>query len=202
MPDTTDRFYDVMCQSYEDADDVEKGFWMWTMTEIMPIVSRDWSDRLKGRRVLRKDSVTGAEMPEEIGHYLSCSDFAYVPLVIRVYGKRELEDNDNANGGEEEEKKRKIRTKGRTKGQSGLTSKENIALYVKTFIRMKTVLESEQNRAHVKEWGDSIFEYIKSVDTEKTNKRSVTLQAITEAARIAAEEDIRRMKKDDIYIPV
>jgi hypothetical protein len=190
VPDNMNNYYNLLMKPLEEANDVEKAYWKWMMTYLMPIVSKDWSDRLKGKKSLKKNNATGEEEDEELGHYLSCSDFAYVPMVIRIYGEREMENVDEK------------RKKGRTKGQSGMMSKENIAQYVESVIRMKSVLDDIDNSSNLVEWGKEMFDYIETLDLEVASQATVNLAAISEAARKAAEQDIRRLKKDEILIPV
>ena len=83
-----------------------------------------------------------------------------------------------------------------------MTSRENIARYVDSLVLMKKVFESNDNQSFIREWGDVMFEYIQTLDGEQDGQRTLSLNAISEAARIVAEQDIRRLKRDEIYIPV
>lgn len=187
MPDDTNKIFELLTVDYDDASEAEHEFWKWVMTCLMPIVSKDWSDRLKGKRA-DFDVITG----EELFHYLTLSDFAYIPLVVKVYGERELSPP-------ADERKR-----GRTKGQSGMMSKENIAQYVDTAVRMKDILGDENNESNIRSWGDAIFAYIDSADMQHLARQQANRAAslIHDTDGKAYETNIRKQKKDEIVIPV
>ena len=189
MPDDTKRFYGLMSKPYEASSDDEKAYWNWTMVNLLPIVSKEWNDRLKGKKALVTDVETGQEHEEELGHYLSCSDFAYVPLVVQIYGDRELKRK------EDEEK-----TKGRTAGQAGMTSRESIAKYVESVLAMKAVLDDENNKKNIKDWGNAVFTYIDSLDEDFSTKATAGPSTVAMAAGPVLL-NIRRQKKDEIDIP-
>jgi hypothetical protein len=188
-PETTDRFYDIMAQSYEDADQVEKGFWMWVMSALMPIVSKSWAERVKGVKSHVVNSATGEYESEHLLHYLSCSDFAYIPMVIKVYGDRELEEVGDK------------RKRGRTKGQSGMMSKENIAQYVESVVKMKAVFDKTEYKSYIVEWGEEVFAHIDKLEKDAASQSKMDRAALAEAARTMAVQDPRRKKKDEIEIP-
>jgi hypothetical protein len=181
-----------MKDPYEDTDDEYKDFWLWMMTKLMPLVSRDWYNRMRGVLVELHDPVTGLPVPESLSHYLTVSDFAYIPVVIEIYGKRQVED-----GG--------IRTRGRTKGQAGMTQKENVQLYIVSLQKMQATFGSVENKENVVDWGLAVFDYIdkkKPSTTDIIPIAEITVGSMVVAAALAAEREIRKMKKDDLLIPV
>lgn len=171
------------------ATEEEHKFWEWILTSLMPFVSKDWSDRLKGKRIVKLNETGGQEM-EKLGDYLTCSDFAYVPMVVRVYGGKKIEEDDNN------------RKRGRKQGQSGMMSKENIAQYVESMLQMRSVLDRNDNRENVESWGDAAFKYIESEDQKAENRDKLRAAAYEEATRALAEQNIRKKKRDEIMIPV
>jgi hypothetical protein len=189
------KYYNLMLQPYDSAPFEEQEFWKWIMVSLMPEVSKDWSERLKGKRITTENVITGDVEDEDIHHYLTTSDFAYVPMVIKIYGQWEQE-QDEMNVTEV------CRKRGRKKGQSGMMSKENIAQYVESMIKMKSVFESTENRSNVKSWGDAAFEHIKSEALELANVSRLSSEAVAAAARAEAELNIRKKRKDEIVIPV
>jgi hypothetical protein len=182
--DGTDEYYALLATSYDDADDDVKKFWSVLMFNLMPHVSKDWQDRLRGTRI--------AEGDEEVSRYVTSSDFAYIPMVIKIYGERELAQMSASNQ----------RTRGRTKGQSGMMCKKSIDLYCKSIMKMKKVLDDEMNRDSIREWSDAIFEEIRKNDMNPVKAIDRAMEDLAEAARAAVELDIRRVKRDEIIIPV
>ncbi len=186
MPDNATKFYDLLTVPFETATDVEKQFWKWLMLGLCPIVSKDWYERLKGKKIIKINAGTKEPEPEETGDYLTCSDFAYIPMVIKIYGKREL---DLADGDK--------RVKGRTKGQSGMVSRESIAQYVESMLKMKSVLDNIDNALNIAAWSEAAIGFVENLD-----ETFESVEAISEASRVSVEQDMRRTKKDDIPIPV
>jgi hypothetical protein len=186
-----DLYYDLMLTPYDDASDAEREFWRWVMISLLPSVSSEWSDRVKeGRKVVITDVETGRAEKEHFTHYLSLSDFAYVPMVVKIYGERELKESDDK------------RKKGRTKGQSGMMSKENIAQYIDSVVRMRGVYTDHKNKENVKGWSNAIFDHLQSLEGNADVRAKARVAALKEAARQAGEQDCRRKKKDEIEIPV
>jgi hypothetical protein len=113
-------------------------------------------------------------------------------MVIKIYGERELAQMSASNQ----------RTRGRTKGQSGMMCKKSIDLYCKSIMKMKKVLDDEMNRDTIREWSDAIFEEIRNKDMNPVKAIDRAMEDLAEAARAAVELDIRRVKRDEIIIPV
>lgn len=185
QPGSTGLYYKLLATPYDDASDAQKQFWSAVMMKLMPYVSKDWHDRLKGTRV--------AEGDEDVSQYVTCSDFAYIPMVIRIYGEREVAAANVAGQ----------RKKGRTKGQTGMMCKESIALYCESVLKMKEVLENEQNVENIKAWSDAIIHEVKAGEAGQ-GEFDNDLDDIAEAAaaRAVIDFDFRRVKRDEIVIPV
>ncbi len=190
VPDNTDQYYDLMKQSYDEAGEVQQDFWKWMMTSLMPIVSKTWFDRLRGDKSPAVNAEMGWPEPERLDHYLTCSDFAYVPMVVKICGENYLKGGDDK------------RKRGRMKGQSGMMSKENIAQYVESMIKMRSVMFDPSNKNNIEEWGDAIFSHIESLETDAKLRRRAALFASEEADREVHEQDFRWSRKADIVISV
>ena len=183
----TSNYYTIMTEAYESATPVKKQFWIWLMTVVMPNVSSDWRTRLQTKQRVYVDGASEQE-EESILDYVTLTDFAYIPVVVVVYGKRELDMYGIK------------RKRGRKKGQCGLTSKESIGLYVDSIYQMKGVLEDEDNKKHVKEWSKAILAHIATVNVPAEGTSDAMLDRILLGAQ--SRKDIRHIKKDQIYIPV
>jgi hypothetical protein len=130
----------------------------------------------------KNHSTVDGTITEHLQDYVSASDFAYVPVIIAIYGQKELE-----TVGEK-------RVRGRVKGQSGMTCKQNISLYIASLIRMKAILEDEENRANVIDWSNAIFNHIESQNViQPPGPSEAMLDRILAAEQ--AKKDIRKMKK-------
>ena len=195
MPENVSKFYAIMTTKFCDASEVDKSFWYWVMANLMPIVSKDWCDRLKDRNAPLGGVDAGVGDREHVLKYLTCSDFAYVPMVVKVYGAREL-----ARHEENENNRAKEKTKGRTPGQSGMMKRDNIAKYVDSMVQMKQVLGAN-NRETVREWSDAVLEYIHGLHANAPPV-VVDFQGLADAAGVLAGQELRRRKKDEIEIPV
>jgi hypothetical protein len=67
-------------------------FWIWIMTDLVTIVSKEWNDRVtKGIKIMVRDSASGMPEEEQLSHYVSSSDLAYIPVVVSIYERRELQ---------------------------------------------------------------------------------------------------------------
>jgi hypothetical protein len=75
-----------MVGPYDDADEELKDFWIWMMTTLMPLVSKDWRSRMKGKQ-------ENSFQQDDLLKYLTASDFAYIPVVIEIFGEREMVGN-------------------------------------------------------------------------------------------------------------
>jgi hypothetical protein len=189
-PGNVDMYYDLMLTPYDDVGETERQFWKWVMIALLPFVSSEWCDRVKeGRRVTVTNVDTGRAENEHLSHYLSLSDLAYVPMVVKIYGERELKESDDK------------RKKGRTKGQSGMMSKENIAQYIDSVVRMRTTYTDPKNEGNVKGWSDAIFEYLQSLEGNADARARARVAELADVARQAGEQDCRRKRKDEIEIP-
>ena len=188
--DEMDAYYKLMTVPYESATAEAKSFWLWLMKVVMPFVSSEWKAR-KARNA--NQSAPGGNLnpfQEKITDYLSVSDFAYVPVVIQVYGKRGIEENEQPG---------KKRSRGRMKGQSGLTSIANISKYVQSFTSMKAIIEGQDNLANVLEWSDAAM---KAIDNSRHAETNETVLEHILLAGEQAKRDIKMMKKKQILIPV
>jgi hypothetical protein len=159
------------------------------MMIVMPYVSTEWRDRIKGKHARQQERRADDMSTELLEDYVSASDFAYVPVIVAIYGKKELEMVGEKRG------------RGRVKGQSGMTCKQNISLYIESLIRMKAILEEEENRNNVISWSNAIFSHIENKTMEQPDGPS---EAMLDRIRAAEQtkRDIRKMKKDEILIPV
>ena len=183
----TSDYYKLMAVPYESASADAKSFWLWLMKDVMPYVSSEWKAR-KARKGIQ--AAAGGDLnpfQEKITDYLSVSDFAYVPVVIEVYGKKETES-------EEVEQPGGKRSRGRMRGQSGLACKDNISKYIQSFSCMKKILEGQDNLANVLEWSDAALE---AIDSSKRQQEADTNESVLGRILEAGEQakrDIKRLK--------
>jgi hypothetical protein len=112
-------------------------------------------------------------------------------MVVKIYGERELKES-------EDEKKKE----GRTKRQPGMMSKEKIAQYIDSVVRMRSVYTDPNNKANDKGWSDAIFQYLETLKGDAAACARARVAVLKEAAIQAGEQDCRRKKKDEIEIPV
>jgi hypothetical protein len=177
-----------MVGNYEEATDEFKVFWLWVMMDLMPCVSKTWANRVAGKKIRVLSPVGGVVVDEHLSHYLTTSDFAYIPVVVAIFGERELL------GGK--------RKPGRTPGQGGMTKKENIALYVSSLLKMREVFESDLNDENVCDWGNIIFGRIDAADGGiHALVQEVDMQRFM-AESTVRDGDYKKWKKDELLIPV
>jgi hypothetical protein len=90
--DDISAFYDLMKGPYEAACEEMMLFWIWIMTNLVTIVSKEWNDRVtKGIKIMVRDSASGMPEEEQLSHYVSSSDLAYIPVVVSIFDRRELQ---------------------------------------------------------------------------------------------------------------
>ena len=183
--DQMGAYYNLMTVPYESATAEAKSFWLWLMKVVMPFVSSEWKARKARKEIQAAAGGTLNPFQERMTDYLSVSDFAYVPVVIQVYGKKGTEREDVEQPGEK-------RSRGRMKGQSGLTSIANITKYVKSLTDMKAILEGQDNLVNVLEWSDAALKAIDNSKPAETNE--TVLERILQAGG-QARRDIKMLKK-------
>jgi hypothetical protein len=182
-----------MTGPYAECEDDYKDFWIWLMYTLMPTVSSHWDSQKRGAIIEICDPTTGLPLPERMSNYLTASDFAYIPVVIEIYGRRELEDAGAK------------RSRGRTKGQPGMTQLENVLLYISSLEKMKILYERMANQLNVNDWGDAIFDYMdrkRSATILAVPMEVVTVGTLVAASNIAGQRAVGRVKKEQLWIPV